>query len=173
MKKNTFILLLNVFFLVSLFGFSISNTLPKNPLIEGDKNLLRIIPQGWGFFSKDPREETLYVEELKNSSELQWPNNNIKNFFGISRYGRSQGTEVGIIQQKIPNDKWKNCKQGIDSCRDKVNTVTVYNDIPKTSVCGNYIFYKSEPVPWSWNKYTKQTEYNSKAIRVNVQCQIT
>lgn len=131
------------------------------------------MPQGWGFFSKDPREETLYVEELEHSSEIQWPNNNIKNFFGISRYGRSQGTDIGLIQKKIPNNKWKNCKEGIDFCKDKINTVTIHNNVLKPNVCGNYIFYKSEPVPWSWNKYMKQTEYTSKAIKVNIKCQIT
>lgn len=67
-KNNTVMsFYITLFILLSIFVLSIIAALPPNPInIKSDYKLVisQIMPQGWGFFSKSPREEYLDVYSL-------------------------------------------------------------------------------------------------------------
>ncbi len=87
-----------MFFLI--FSASILSALPKNPLTPKKDITIyisQIWPQGWGFFSKSPKEEYLNVYKSNGDPSVQWPNMKLSNLFGINRAGRAQGTEIGLI----------------------------------------------------------------------------
>ena len=74
-----------------------------------------IYPQSWGFFSKDPREDSLNIYLLDADEELRWPNNSLKNVIGLNRYGRTQGIELGLMLEKLPSkEKWNDFAAGQD-----------------------------------------------------------
>jgi antimicrobial peptide system SdpA family protein len=129
-----------------------------------------MIPQGWGFFSKSPRDTTLYVEELDGAKDIQWPNNSPSNLFGIKRTGRSQGVELGLLRTKLQDADWVSCKNGIDECKNDLKFIQVTNETPKPTVCGKYILYEQEPIPWAWNSMVTVENNSSNAVKVDIEC---
>ncbi len=71
MRKYTHLLMFsfNTGLLLLLFAFSIFNALPTSP-VKGENarvdSMLEFMPQGWGFFSKSPRDESLFAHELNS-----------------------------------------------------------------------------------------------------------
>ena len=78
-----------VFFILLLFiALSIISVLPQNPLsLERSKAVVisQLMPQGWGFYSKDPREEYLNIYTADSEISAQWPNMSLSNLFGVDR----------------------------------------------------------------------------------------
>ena len=106
MKKNI------VFAFTFILGstvllYSITNTLSYNPfsLKESRANEIRkLLPQEWGFYSKNPRTADLVYLPIDGNNNIQSPNASLKNIWGISRVGRAQGTEAGMIFKKVVSE---------------------------------------------------------------------
>ncbi|PDY26987.1 SdpA family antimicrobial peptide system protein [Bacillus thuringiensis] len=177
MKKYPYLISFSVvtILLTILFTLTLFNALPDSPIKKEGKGVnmaIQFMPQGWGFFSKNPRDETIFVYELQGAKQIQWPNNTAKNFFGISRNGRSQGIELGIITSNLKKENWTTCDDGIKGCKkkDEILPIKVKNPTPVPNVCGPYIIEMREPVPWAWAKITDGKNYPSKIVKVNVEC---
>ncbi|MGF2621040.1 SdpA family antimicrobial peptide system protein [Bacillus cereus] len=174
---------ISIFFLVVLFVWllfiflTIVTSLPKNPLSLNAKNealVQQLYPQGWGFYSKDPRAESLNMYSLEdNRTEIVWPNNNMKNIFGLKRYGRAQGIELGTLMAKIPTSmEWSQCNKDAKSCLSTMKKeITIKNPTPEPTLCGKLGIAKEKLVPWAWSKYKSNS--TSKVLRVNVECSKT
>lgn len=179
-NKNKPMNYLGLIFILAFSGwmlflfYSIIVALPNNPLSLdlADKKVIRqVMPQGWGFYSKSPREETLNVYSPYNeSSVVVWPNNKIKNAFGIYRYGRSQGIELGLIVYNLPSSvKWEDCDGKGKSCiKDSDVTVSVNNTTPSPTICGDILIARETPIPWAYAKYTHTSK--SQVAKVDVKC---
>lgn len=128
-----------------------ANILGVPPDIEN--KVVKVLAQGWGFFSKDPREPMLYAYPLSGNEydELQWPNNSIKNLIGLNRFGRAQGIELGSIITEIPGDGFKECEKNYQNCIDKENDIIEVNNIYENpTICGEWGIVLLEPIPWAW-----------------------
>ncbi|PEK57864.1 SdpA family antimicrobial peptide system protein [Bacillus wiedmannii] len=160
-----------------LFLSSIISGLGTNPLsMSKDANLAisSVLPQGWGFFSKDPRESQvgLYAAE-KDSLEVLWPNMKVKNVFGLYRKGRSQGVEMGLLTTKFKEQDWMKCTDSnLQACKKKADkkVVKVENPISTPLVCGEYYMTKENPVPWNYYKYSDSTYTVTNIVKVDVSC---
>lgn len=158
---------------ITVVFYSIIVALPSNPLsLSKDKtNIIQsFIPQSWGFFSIDPTEEELNVYSLEDDDKLIWPNNRIKNIFGLSRYGRAQGTEIGLLQSEISPEKWSNCEEDPVSCLLDEPKIHITNKTPKPTLCGEIGIAMETATPWSWSKDADQINMPSKVVRMSVQC---
>lgn len=121
--------------------YSIHAALPTNPLnLPFKKNYIQELgyPRDGGFYSKSPREDMIMVYDLETGdSAVAWPNNAAKNFFGIKRFGRSQGIEIGLLIYKLSKDTWHECKKDAMVClKNTEDTVKIKNPNPKPTVCG-------------------------------------
>lgn len=178
MRKYPYLLFfcLNSTLIFLLFAFSLYNLLPTSPIKpENSRNrvMLQMMPQGWGFFSKSPRDETLFVYEIANSTEIHWPHNQASNLFGLKRTGRSQGVELGMVTAALDENDWIQCEQGLKNCsikKLKNESIQVQNPTPEPLVCGEYILEQRSPIPWAWVNYTDEDTYPTKIVKVNVQC---
>ncbi|HFU7090022.1 TPA: SdpA family antimicrobial peptide system protein [Bacillus cereus] len=159
---------------VFVLFYSIIVALPSNPFsvnLSSQKIIRQVFPQGWGFYSKSPREETLNIYNLSNENNpIAWPNNKVENIFGIYRYGRSQGIELGLIVYNLPKSvKWKKCNGTGTSCvNDSDPEVPVNNSTPSPTICGKILIAREEPIPWSYAKYTNKSK--SEVVKVDVKC---
>ena len=138
-------------------------------------NLQALIPEGWGFFTRDPREARLlpFIRQAgawRTASE--GPNGEAWNAFGFNRAARAQGVEMGLLEFTIPADAWKDCNEEIGSCLDKLPTATpVSNPIPHPTLCGEVGFAQRDTVPWAWAASTPdESAMPSKVVRLNVTC---
>ncbi|MEB7399869.1 SdpA family antimicrobial peptide system protein [Staphylococcus epidermidis] len=167
-----FISLFLVYFLI--FFSSILSIMPNNPIKDKTQvinaSVFRVLPQGWAFYSRSPRDNTYRVINTKTGERAtQFPNASPNNYFGLSRYGRSQGVEVGRLISKINEKKWKDTTGNPIKFGRKMKKIKVVNDQLNPKVKGDIIIYYSDPIPWNWAKtFSKNNYMHSKVIRLEV-----
>ncbi|GLO66114.1 SdpA family antimicrobial peptide system protein [Oceanobacillus kimchii] len=177
-KVTIFFLLVSGLFTV-LFSFSIifalnANVLGVSPELES--KVVRAMPQGWGFFSKDARDPMIVAYPLNDNKEeeLQWPNNTIKNMIGLNRYGRAQGIELGSIISEIPNSKFVECEQDYKNCIVKQEDITEIDNVNKNpTICDQWGIALLDPVPWAWADSVNESDMASIITKVDVKCSKT
>ena len=137
----------------------------KSQLIINDnfkKNISLIFPQGWGFFTKNPRDLVLEIYIIKNKKlyYIDVSNLSLKNKFGFSRSSRVIGYELSTIASKIQKNEWKEStnKDINNHINDKAiilqNNAT-FNYLKK----GEYLIKAFKPIPYAWSK-SKQEKFN-------------
>lgn len=158
-----------------LFFFSWLNFFSESVIsASSEKNvLIKILPQGWSFFSKSPRDDEFVVLD-PDTLELavQWPNASAANFLGLSRYGRAQGIEAGTLSFQVPNDQWQVCSGDLNGCvqQGERTVIEVVNTTPNPSLCSTYLLVQRKPVPWAWANITTPEEQPSQYVEVSVNC---
>lgn len=177
-KKNKLASWFYIFFIsfFILFLISIISALPQNPLSLKKKNdviISQILPQGWGFFSKSPREEYLSVYGANSELSPNWPNMKMSNLFGINRFGRAQGTEIGLFFGELQEEDFKKCSKTINECIEEmkeIKPVEIINYTPKKTLCGEQYITLHEPMPWAWSSSEKRNYKSSKLAKVELKC---
>lgn len=153
------------------------SSLPYNPVSLSKKeriNMSVLLPQGWAFFTKDPRESYVAIyEEKEGSLELAIKANaSSYNLFGAKRLTRAMGIEVGALAGQIKARQWTDCYKSVEECYRTADLpeLTVVNKAHSPNYCGSYFLSLEEPVPWAWAKSYDEVEMPSKIIKINVLC---
>jgi len=109
-----------------------------------------IFPQGWGFFTKDPKEPNFYLYKVEDKvSEVNLMNFSPKYYFGFSREPRIISTEIALIANKISFRNWyKNIS--FDSLLQFQPLQFIKNDSINALPAGKYIIETKEIVPIEW-----------------------
>lgn len=169
-RSATFFLTFGMF--AFLFFQSVVFILPANPLKEfpifNSYVMYKIFPQGWGFYSKSPRDMTFQIVNLENGElAVTWPNNRVENAFGLRRKGRAQGIEGGKIFSKIKKSDWISTKEDPVEILKNSKAIKIKNDLPNPTVLGDIGIIYQEAVPWNWSR-EKNVIMPSKVVRLNV-----
>lgn len=133
-----------------------------------------ILPQGWKFFTKSPREPQLRVLALGpggwRSAELG-ANAEPSNWLGLSKAPRARGAELGLISKHVPNVAWHPCSETVEACLARLSEpAVVHNPAPAPSLCGTLAFALQEPVPWAWAALKSKFAMPSRVARLEVSC---
>lgn len=168
MKKKAFIFLITVPFLcfISLY---FSNLLPGSLVTEAlsshSKIFQQVAPQGFGFYSKSPTEESISFE----SEHVQLPTAIPKNIFGLSRYGRAQAIELGKLYEEITDEYWGSCESEKE-CDQVLNEIKPYKVVKNSDMehlsKGEYIINSQEPISWYFREYKDTTSFERKVAKV-------
>jgi len=137
--------------------------------------LQALVPEGWGFFTRDPREARLlpYVREAGSwRAAREGPNGEPRNAFGFNRAARAQGVEMGLLETSIPTKAWKACATEIAACLDRISApIEVGNPTPAPTLCGDVGLVHRDPLPWAWaGSEPDETSMPSKVVRLTVKC---
>lgn len=156
MKKRylfyTAIIGASLYFVFLAFFSSLSyNVNTPSPTVKSLFNLSA--PEGWGFFTRSPREEMVDIYEFENSKLETALHKNIhySNFFGISRKSRKLAMEASIVMGKIKDSIWVS-EVGIENLKIPLRAYSVNSELLYHLNCGNYVFVKRKTVPWAWRK---------------------
>jgi len=90
-----------VFFIAFVITLCSSETVykksPTKTFIAG------LIPQGWSFFTKDPREENLDVYGLEENGLKKYTltNQSVRSYFGLSRNNRRLSFEASLLSATV------------------------------------------------------------------------
>jgi antimicrobial peptide system SdpA family protein len=172
--KFSITLILCSFFSFTLIAGTVIAALPTNPLSfspDSTNKIKAVYYQGWGFFSKSTRDPMLNAIPLENEESLSWPNNRVKNLFGVSRLGRSQGIEFGSIIAQVQPSEYTECKQNVKDCFDEIEvTKIIENPNKNPRICGLWGVSNTEPVPWAWGKSKNKVVMPSKIAKVKIIC---
>lgn len=177
--KNTLLVtvtILSVFWASLLFKITVSN-MPHNPLSSSKATALNmnlILPQGWAFFTKSPREAGILAYQKENDRLVcaNMRNSGSENLFGLSRRARVQGVELGAILAKLKGEKWFECKDGLKNANhlDTIPSIVVLNTAASPTFDGEYVLEEKKIVPWAWSQSANEINMPSKIIKINVIC---
>lgn len=118
------------------------------------KNINLLFPQGWGFFTKDPKEIMVdaYIVENGKLRLITELNTSKNNFFGLSRSNRFVGFELSLLLGHIPREAWKNEVGEFEFClSDSIFEVNSLNVELKNFALGKSFFiHQYKPIPFQW-----------------------
>lgn len=138
-----------VFFILS------SNNNSSYPILNHNatKIISYLFPQGWGFFTKDPKEVTIDIYQLEGKSLKLISINNFstQNLFGFSRAARYVGYEFGNLGKHIPNTAYKNEIGSVCKSYPNKTTIVKIPFVPKLfHINKEYVVYQYKIVPFAW-----------------------
>ncbi|MCZ9292782.1 SdpA family antimicrobial peptide system protein [Corynebacterium lehmanniae] len=147
--------------------------------IEKEK-LTAIVPQGWGFFTKNPQEERLNF--YKRTPQGEWvaddtANASSTNLFGASRKSRLRGLELSklLAQAEGPETtEWEVCPStNRDVCLDFIKgkpAKDIDNNYPVKTICGPTLLTQQKPNPWAYNQAGFENGNEIKYLFMEVRC---
>lgn len=145
--------------IISFIGLS---SLPLNPLSlkrSNQSNILSLLPQGWGFFTRNAREPSILVYRQKENKYIRVNKtaSDKSYWFGLLKYSRAINREVGSVLKQIPDSAWQNIKETNNLLNFKTDSlVIVYNSSHNPILLGNFLLISQERLPWAWStKYGK------------------
>lgn len=152
-----------------------SSALPYNPLspdMNVQAGITTFIPEGWGFFTRDPREPDLYLFVLKNK---QWvksanmPISNFRNAMGLNRLPRAMSVELAMLMSEIKEDDWVFSDLNVNKPDMKdFSIIPLKNTSPHPTLKDTLCIVQQEPVPWAWSWNRDRLSLPSKYIVINV-----
>ena len=142
------------FAVIFIFSASLKNEII---FIDRDlkKNISTIFPQGWGFFTKSPRDQAYFCYELEDTKYIPFTIKNCSydNLFGFSRKARIIGYESSQVIEKIYKlNEWSKVQGEFNLYYIPKKTVTVVV-AKKLNYFKDkkYLFVRYFPIPWAWN----------------------
>jgi antimicrobial peptide system SdpA family protein len=137
--------------------------------------VLQIAPEGWGFFTKSPRDPETHVALFKN--ERLHPLNIASSFtaqyaFGFNRLGRAQGIELdALLVQLNQPEQWLKCTQSPEVCATSLKSqMKLENTARHATLCGDLVFVERRPVPWAYSRLARPVVMPSRLTRLEVVC---
>lgn len=161
-KKTTqyllnMIVIILVFFMLIIFS--------KDNVINLNANTLRIIsPQGYAFFTRDPKEPQLFIyklEERKIIEDLSKNSTTSDMLFGLSRKNRRQSLEMNEIFPKLI--KWEDYNSLEDLKHIVPDTLSIKSKDSK-KLTGQFLIIREKRIPWAWASNLKTPQRKFKFI---------
>ncbi len=142
---------------LSFVGFMLSISLPFNPISEhlrGESVVKSFVPEGWAFFTRDPREERL---EIVYRVRGRWipnplaPMGKLSNELGLWRKVRAQSVEIAMLLPQVGKDQWIEQQKGFwTSVVMSTKVHEVVDTSPYPVLPDTIAIVKHEPIPWSY-----------------------
>src|SRR6266542_35529 len=160
------------------FAYALHGAMPFNPIklpLESRVNMKVLLPEGFGFFTRDPRESRLLFYRRSDGgwqSASVGPAQKAAHAFGIERAVRAHGIEAGLLMEQLPDPShWKSCADDAVSCLGSTGrAATVSNRSPLPTLCGDIAFVEQETMPWAWSARGAKVTMPSKVIRIIARC---
>lgn len=131
-----------------------------------------ILPQGWAFFTRDPRMPSVSVyqpgkDSWSRTSSIS--NSDIHEMLGANRKIRTEQYEIESLVQNSSSSQWIVCEtdnllQCLHVSHSSVQTVKTISEDPR--FCGPVALVREDPVPWAWAQTTSQMPAELKFLNV-------
>lgn len=158
--------------------YACHSALPYNPVklpLEESIDIRTWFPQGWCFFTRNPREDRLFALQggadgkftTVLASQSEWP----RRFAGFDRRERAVWIEAGILFASVPPTEWTECKKRPAACLAELGPRRkILNPSPQPRLCGKIGLIRRRILPWAWAHARAKLEMPSKVVLVEVEC---
>ncbi|ELR72482.1 hypothetical protein C900_01477 [Fulvivirga imtechensis AK7] len=154
-RHNISIALIWSIWLSVIFFTLRANNAPDYQMPYSAKKLLSsLLPQGWGFFTRDPKEGITeaysYDQSTDEVSLITVKNASAANAIGFSRNARFAGIDLVFLLEYAKADMWH---KGKGDFKDNIPLTadTIIADKPiQYFPEGEYILHRYEPIPFAW-----------------------
>lgn len=149
----------------------------ESPFWETSKhrqNAIRMAPQGWEFFTRNPREPTNQVYVQRDG---QWTLDD--RFYAGSRSlkmlvqrNRLVDVELAHLLAQVKDSTWTECEEGLRACTEagRFERVAVANESNLRNVCGSFLIERQRPTPWAWTADSDDLYMPAKLVAIDVDC---
>ena len=175
-KRLGFYALCLLVFWLAVFVYTVHPALPANAIelpFEEKDPMGHLLPQGWAFFTRDPR--TMDLSAVVRDSDGTWraaaSGRNWPHFLNFSRSWKLPGVEIGVVLSELTEPQWQKCEELPSVCLEKATSSgAVANKLSTRTLCGDVGIVRQEPVPWAWRESMDQTVMPSEVLRLQVNC---
>lgn len=132
------------------------NPITLNYKIPYKKELYKLTPQGWVFFTKDVHEDyfNIYRKNDHDNYELVSNKSSSQNqFFGIKRDNRAIMHKITYLISTVEKNLWYTYQGNVNYIsRDSISKLSIVAEKPM--IYGEFLIAKGKPVPYEWSKST-------------------
>ncbi len=157
--------------------FVLADNVADHPLrhsLRLRRNLVAVSPQGWAFFTRDPREpvDRVYLQRGGRLVEADYTNTSGRNLWGLRRAARGVAVELAALLAQIPDGQWSDCSDSPPACVASLDGAppTVANSAVRQSLCGTLVVVRRPPVPWAWSRSPRPIHMPGKVVRLTAHC---
>lgn len=151
---------------------------PLRPSLPVRLNLLTVAPEGWAFFTRNPREPVVVVHTPAAGGDERWRPLELANFqrenlFGLRRSSRLLTTEVTQLLREVPSEAWTPCRAPVEEClaEQSLAVHAAERSSPLLpALCGPLTVQVRERVPWAWSRSRDRIQMPAKIVRLDVRC---
>lgn len=144
---------LEYIFFAIIIGFFLVNFKEESTVTFRNKTIDMLVPQGFAFFTRNPREPQIYIYKYIKQDSLVIVNKksslSLSQRFGLSRTNRRVNIEFNNVLNKILI--WH---KDYDLAKKDIVSINI-NDEESKIIQGKYLFVKEERIPWAWAKNDK------------------
>lgn len=146
-------IMLSVVFVALVF---LPTTGKMQEALAGPKRILiKIAPQGWGFFTRSARDAIAIGYTRSSTGEwipLRRTGLGPETKFGMSRLNRKYEVELREIANQIEEKDWWVCTEKFQACTAKLPSqrLRATNAYRFPGFCGEVLIKIQEPVPMEW-----------------------
>lgn len=154
-------------------------TVRENPIklnINLENKLFTFVPQGWAFFTRNPREAQIIIYQKKSDNrfeEISQRHSSYHNIFGLKRTASKVMSELQFVKRKINDSLYQNTMWSYQRelySKVSLESITVQNQIKDPILCGEYLVVYQKAVPWAWSRSLDRIKMPAKIIRLNIKC---
>jgi len=151
--------------------------LPYNPLrlpFAAEVKASFWVPEGWAFFTRDPRGDLLTLMRLTPDGWVPagpGVQSEARYAFGIMRHPRAENSEALRLVKQVPSSAWAVCEGGAAPCLDGMETsLRTESPSARPTLCGTVGLVKRPQVPWAWSRGPTPAQMRGTVARVEVAC---
>ncbi|UGU15382.1 SdpA family antimicrobial peptide system protein [Sinomicrobium kalidii] len=178
MNKNDNYKLFSIVVLISLlsilsFYIAMANvtTIVNFPSTTVKKQLFALFPEGWGFFTKSPRETMVDIykkQDQENWKRVNISNSSRKNLFGFSRKARVMGIDIDIILRNIAKEDFIAFTGNfMNNIPDRIYTIEYDKSFQFINV-GEYLIVERKIIPWFYAQSAKEKDVPGLIMRIEI-----
>ncbi len=135
------------------------------------RNVLMVMPEGWGYFTRNPREPIMQFYRLDGKHEPVFePNFSARYLFGMRRDGRKLSGEAGFVVSQVRAKAWIVTRKRLSFESLPDSTVIVHNPTGNPMLCGDYLVQVQDRLPWAWAKSRARIVMSQKVAHVRIVC---
>lgn len=167
------------FWIVVIGSIALTN-LPYSPLslsLGMKLNILKLAPEAWAFFTRDPRLPHIFVYRKTRDHTLEGVDFRpfqMRHVFGLDREPRILSQIFSEVADTVPAQAWiaeKHTYGLTELFPEKLRKTIVIKKFPSMKlVCGEYVLKKQAPPPWGWRNQNPDITTLSHVVAVEITC---
>lgn len=152
----------SIFVLIMVFKMNF-----YSPLVTSNKiSTENILPQGWAFFTKSPKDVRVEVFDYKTGEEISMKNFSFSNVFGIKRTSTRISMEIATLIKETPDSLWVK-SEGIGNRFNKGRFILKKSVFANPYLDGEIIILNRERVPWAWLNFEDKLQTSINYLKIN------
>lgn len=177
MKQRSVIFFYALYFSSIFFIFFLAIiSIPNNPIslrfnLRINKTVNALLPEGWAFFTRDCKEEQLFIYDISGSNArlLSFYTSDLNQALGFNRHNRVMHNKLGTILSNVEESAFYESDMELNKVRlDSVNEAFV--SISNSKICGKYLMKLQKPISWTWYSSNMEFKNSYRMIILNLKC---